>query len=135
MDCGKLDGATDGPIEARRRHRGVCGRRESEAGPAPRPGARRSYRGPRSTPEKGRRSCRRADALPHRGPDRAGSADVEGANAMSGPELVSLRTRRGWTQARLAQALGVAVSTIHRWETGKVPISTAMSIAIRAKLG
>ena len=54
---------------------------------------------------------------------------------MSGPELVSLRTRRGWTQARLAQALGVALSTIHRWETGKVPISTAMSIAIRAKLG
>lgn len=54
---------------------------------------------------------------------------------MTAPELVALRTRHGWTQEKLSQALGVALSTINRWETGKVPISTAMSIAIRAKLG
>ena len=54
---------------------------------------------------------------------------------MSGPELVALRRRHGWSQEKLAYTLGVARSTINRWETGKVPISQAMSIAIRAKLG
>ena len=35
---------------------------------------------------------------------------------MKGKELRSIRKRLGWTQAELAEALGVAENTVARWE-------------------
>jgi len=34
-------------------------------------------------------------------------------------EIVGFRRRTGWTQARLAAALGVSANTIARWERGE----------------
>ena len=53
---------------------------------------------------------------------------------MSGPELYERRKRRGWSQMTLATALGVHVSTVHRWEMGATPISDKMAKLIRFTL-
>jgi len=42
--------------------------------------------------------------------------------------LIELRRRTGMTQAQLARALGVARSTILRWESGESPIEHAMAL-------
>ncbi|HJR05097.1 MAG TPA: helix-turn-helix domain-containing protein [Methylomirabilota bacterium] len=55
--------------------------------------------------------------------------------ALTGPRLVEMRKRRGWSQRKLALELSVTVPTISRWECGRVPISAAMSKLIRATLG
>lgn len=34
-------------------------------------------------------------------------------------KLKKLRSKKGWSQERLARELGVSFQTIHRWETGK----------------
>jgi transcriptional regulator with XRE-family HTH domain len=43
--------------------------------------------------------------------------------SMTGAELRTLRQRLQWTQARLAEALGVAPNTVARWERGELGIS------------
>jgi DNA-binding transcriptional regulator YiaG len=42
---------------------------------------------------------------------------------MTQTELIARRQRLGFTQAQLAQALGVASITVSRWERGVQPIS------------
>ncbi len=37
---------------------------------------------------------------------------------MTPREMIQLRASLGWSQNRLAQALGVHRSTVHRWEQG-----------------
>lgn len=41
---------------------------------------------------------------------------------MTGPELRAARKRLGWSQKRLAGALGVPKNTLARWERGEVRI-------------
>lgn len=50
---------------------------------------------------------------------------------MSGPEVYERRKRRGWSQMKLATALSVHVSTVHRWEVGASQISEKMAKLIR----
>ncbi len=38
---------------------------------------------------------------------------------MTGSEVVGLRERLGWSQARLARAMGVNRSTVCKWEGGQ----------------
>ena len=54
---------------------------------------------------------------------------------MTQKELHDARSRAGWTQARLASALGVTVTTVSRWETGQRAIDKRTEIAIRAVFG
>jgi transcriptional regulator with XRE-family HTH domain len=42
---------------------------------------------------------------------------------MTPAQLKSLRAQLGWSQARLAERVGVDQATISRWEAGTVPIS------------
>ena len=39
---------------------------------------------------------------------------------MTGNELLAVRRRLGWTQAQLAEAVGVAPNTVARWERGEL---------------
>lgn len=41
---------------------------------------------------------------------------------MTGTELRTARQRLGWSQSRLAEALGVHWTTVWRWEHGRSPI-------------
>jgi transcriptional regulator with XRE-family HTH domain len=41
---------------------------------------------------------------------------------MTGPALRAWRTRVGWSQKRLADALGVPVNTVARWERGEIRV-------------
>ena len=45
-------------------------------------------------------------------------------------EVRGLRRRLGWTQARLAAALGVAANTVARWERGERAPRSADAIRI-----
>ena len=42
---------------------------------------------------------------------------------MSPDEIIKARERLGWTQAQLADALGVQMNTVWRWEHGYHPMS------------
>lgn len=57
-----------------------------------------------------------------------------GRGTLTGPQLMALRTRKGWTREELARELGVTYSTIYRWERGLVEISRPMERALRATL-
>ena len=51
-------------------------------------------------------------------------------------KLKRARLERGWSQERLARALGVSKYTITRWETGKTrPVCSAVLERIRRVLG
>jgi transcriptional regulator with XRE-family HTH domain len=57
---------------------------------------------------------------------------------MLGHELKAAREGRGLSQQSLARLLDMAPGarrTIHRWETGRTPISKRTALAIRAVLG
>jgi len=41
---------------------------------------------------------------------------------MDNAQLKSIRAQLGWSQARLAEELGVARNTVTRWEMGMHPI-------------
>jgi DNA-binding XRE family transcriptional regulator len=41
---------------------------------------------------------------------------------MENKELRESRERAGWSQARAAQELGVAIQTVQAWEQGRHPI-------------
>jgi transcriptional regulator with XRE-family HTH domain len=41
---------------------------------------------------------------------------------MTPQQLKSLRTGRGWDQARLASEVGVSIHTVRAWEQGKNPV-------------
>lgn len=49
---------------------------------------------------------------------------------MEGKELRDLRQGLCLTQQALAVHLGVAVTTVHRWETGKRRIPTYLALAL-----
>jgi len=44
---------------------------------------------------------------------------------ISPDEIRALRRRLGWTQQRLAQAVGASVATVARWESGERRVSPA----------
>ena len=50
---------------------------------------------------------------------------------MTGRQLQRIRERLGWSQARLAEALGVHPMTVSKWERGVQPISEMAALAIR----
>jgi transcriptional regulator with XRE-family HTH domain len=58
---------------------------------------------------------------------------TEEQDLVTAARLLELRKRKGWTQARLAREMGVAVTTVTRWEAGQ-RITLAMSKLIRATL-
>jgi transcriptional regulator with XRE-family HTH domain len=41
---------------------------------------------------------------------------------MTGKDVLKLRRRCGWTQAKLAEALGVTANTVARWERDELGI-------------
>lgn len=41
---------------------------------------------------------------------------------MTSADLIRLRTKLGWSQARLGMELGVTRSTINKWEMGLHPV-------------
>lgn len=49
---------------------------------------------------------------------------------MQPSEIIEFRAARKWSQERLADELGVNVSTIWRWENGKTPASGPVVKAI-----
>ena len=50
---------------------------------------------------------------------------------MTARQLQRLRTRLGWSQDRLAEALGVHKMTISKWERDAQPIPEMAAIAVR----
>lgn len=50
---------------------------------------------------------------------------------MTPRQFVRLRERLGWSQADLAEALGVHPMTVSKWERGAQPIPEMAAIAIR----
>jgi transcriptional regulator with XRE-family HTH domain len=50
---------------------------------------------------------------------------------LTAPELRELRKRKGWTQERLANEVGVVYSTYQRWESGRQPIRASMENLLR----
>jgi len=51
---------------------------------------------------------------------------------MNPHELKKWREANGYSQARLAKALGVAVMSVSRWETGTRSIPSFLHLALRA---
>ncbi len=54
----------------------------------------------------------------------------EGVNRMNAQDIRNLRQRLNLSQQELASRLGVAVATVHRWETGKNPIPPYLALAL-----
>jgi len=54
---------------------------------------------------------------------------------MTPQDVLALRRRLGWTQQQLAVALGVAVTTVARWEQGQRAVTplAATSLGLLAK--
>ena len=50
---------------------------------------------------------------------------------MEADELKKWRESNGYSQARLAKALGVVVMTVSRWETGTRSIPSFLHLALR----
>ena len=50
---------------------------------------------------------------------------------MTGPELKHIREKLGWSQARLAEAVGVAPNSIARQERGELGIKESLARLIR----
>ncbi len=50
---------------------------------------------------------------------------------MTGPELRAARHELGLSQEKLAQTLGISVTTINRYERGRMAIPTAIDLAVR----
>ena len=50
---------------------------------------------------------------------------------MSGKELLKIRKRLRWTQAQLAEAVGVSGNTIARWERDEVGIGEPAARLVR----
>ena len=56
---------------------------------------------------------------------------------MTGDEFKQMREKMRLTQTELASRLGVAETTVYRWESGRAPIAKAIELAmkqIRAEL-
>jgi DNA-binding transcriptional regulator YiaG len=51
---------------------------------------------------------------------------------MTPDELKAWRKRLGLTQKKAAEALGVNLATLAKWETGRLPISKVVALACRA---
>lgn len=50
---------------------------------------------------------------------------------MDGKTLQQLRARLGWSQARLADEVGVATNTVARWERGELGIGEPAARLVR----
>lgn len=50
---------------------------------------------------------------------------------MTPTQLIKLRTRLGLSKQQLADALGVKLLSIYRWEDGTTPISRMMVLALK----
>lgn len=53
---------------------------------------------------------------------------------LTADELFRLRMQREWTQAQVAQSVGLSRFTISRYESGTEPMSLAISLALRMVL-
>ena len=53
-------------------------------------------------------------------------------STMEGKQLAWRRRQLGWTQERMAKALGVARNTVARYEVGLMKIPKAMALAIES---
>lgn len=51
---------------------------------------------------------------------------------MTGSELVALRARFGWSQARAAQVLGCSARSISNWESGRHEVPDSIALAASA---
>jgi transcriptional regulator with XRE-family HTH domain len=51
---------------------------------------------------------------------------------MTAIDMITWREQRGWSQTALARALGVHLSTIFRWETGRSAIPPFLALALKA---
>lgn len=49
---------------------------------------------------------------------------------MERAELKQRRAALGWTQAKLAEALGVQPNTVTRWENGVLPVPVYVPLAL-----
>ena len=49
---------------------------------------------------------------------------------MTGPEIRVARHALGWSQRRLAEALGVAPNTVARWERGEIQPPPYLRLAL-----
>lgn len=49
---------------------------------------------------------------------------------MTAAEIRAAREALGWSQERLARALGVSLSTVWRWERGKMPAPAMLRLAL-----
>jgi len=50
---------------------------------------------------------------------------------MKGEELKSIRKKLGWTQAKMAEAVGVDPNSVARWERNEVSIREPIARLIR----
>lgn len=49
---------------------------------------------------------------------------------MTPTQLKAIREQLGWTQAELADKLGVRMNSVWRWESGEVPIAETVALAV-----
>lgn len=61
--------------------------------------------------------------------------DERAAIRRLGERTAAIRRQRGWTQERLAEAVGVGSVTVSRWETGQRAMSVATLVLVSRALG
>lgn len=53
---------------------------------------------------------------------------------LTGPRLLEMRKRRGWSQERLARELRVSTASVRHWEAGRRAIRPMVGDALRRLL-
>lgn len=54
---------------------------------------------------------------------------------MAWPRIAEARKAKGWTQAELADRIGVAQAAVARWETGDIDIKSSSLVQLSSTLG
>ncbi|GAA2576864.1 hypothetical protein GCM10010399_03190 [Dactylosporangium fulvum] len=83
----------------------------------------------------GRRSQVRGAMLPYRLGEEGLTVDATSAASLLGRGLRSIRHQRGWTQAHLAELVGVSASAISQAERGQHALSLETVLDLSDKLG